>query len=154
MVALSYLFSLIGAGLSLYVLYQAIVRYTKIKGLDKTVIREKDKSDYLEILRKYVKIAGAATLINIAFLILPWLEVRMIVSVVSIIGIGNLFGDILDEIADFDTSKKDVDILKEFLNEVKEDAKKKAGENKIKKINAEDLGIDDLDNDSNKENKK
>ena len=58
----------------------------------------------------------------------PW------ILVVSIIGIGNLFGDILDEIADFDTSKKDVDILKEFLNEVKEDAKKKAGENKIKKI--------------------
>lgn len=138
--AFSRLFSIVSFLVCAYIAYQVIVRYLKIKDLDKTVIREREKSDYLEILRKYIKIVGGVGIIDLAFFILPWLEARMIIAVGAIIIASYVYQDLLDEIADFDVSKKDADILKDFLKEVSEDGKKKAKNNKVKKVDSENIG--------------
>lgn len=120
-----------------YILAQIVIRYKKIKDLDKSEIREKEKSDYLEILIKYLKIVGVCVVADFIAFGLPFLEFRLIAAIASIMFAGNIYSDLNDEIADFDTTKKDSDILKDFLNEVKEDAKNKAGKNKIKKVDSQ-----------------
>lgn len=147
---LSYLFSIMGFFNALYVCYSVVVRYLKIKDLPVEVLKNSEKQSYLQTLIKYVTVSIVGMILNLLSLFLPWLEVRLIISVISIITVTHIYSDLLDEIADFDTSKKDSDILLDYLKSTKEDSKKKAKDNKIKKVDSLSLSEEDYNDIKNK----
>ena len=132
---LSFIFILIAIPYSLYVLYSCLARYIKIKGLPLDLITESEKHRYLKVLSKYILIASVGCLLSFISLISPVMEIRCIIPVISIIICSYMFQDLLDEIQDFDISKKDSDIIMDFFKKRDEDAKTKSeGENKDGKI--------------------
>lgn len=147
---LSYVFSIMGFFNTLYVCYSVVVRYLKIKDLPVEVLKNSEKQSYLQTLIKYVTVSIVGMILNLLSLFLPWLEVRLIISVISIITVTHIYSDLLDEIADFDTSKKDSDILLDYLKSTKEDSKKKAKDNKIKKVDSLSLSEEDYNDIKNK----
>lgn len=133
---LKYFFIIIGSIFSLYSLYSCIVRYLKIKDLPKDVIRERDKEDYLKSLQKYSLICLLCLFLTATTLFSPILEIRLVIPIIAIVVCGFVLQDLLDEIEDFDISKKDVDIIKDFLIKTKNETQEKAKTNKIKKIDS------------------
>jgi hypothetical protein len=145
-ILLSYLSILFGFCFSVFVTYNVTVRYLKIKDLPTQVIKTSEKKDYLETLTGYSKFCMVSVVINIIGLFTTVMEFRFILAIGSIILVGNIFSDLLDEISDFDSDKKDSDILLDYLKAAKEDSKKKAEENKIKKMDSLNLTKEDVDN--------
>ena len=146
---LSYIFSIGAFIFCAYVAYQVFVRYLKIKDLPEVEISERERKDYLEVLRKYSLITTGATILNIFGFVFSFLEFRLVVAVITVVICCNVFSDLLDEIADFDTTKKDSDILFDYLKAAKADSKEKAKNNKIKKIDS----LETMDVDTSKLNK-
>ena len=134
-----YGFNFIGLILSVYVFYSCSARFLKIRDLPINIISKNDKNKYLGILQKYVLFTGGASLINLLAFLSPVLEIRLLVSLVSIFICTFVFGVLSDEIADFDISKKDSDIIQEFLANRKKASKENAKENKIKKVDIDEL---------------
>lgn len=153
MVLGSYVFSAITIIFSIFVIYQITMRYINIKNLDETNLKETEKRDYLKELRKYSIICTIALFVNVFLLIVKFLEIRLIGAVIVIILVSSIYSDLLDEIEDFDTTKKDSDILKEYFAMIKEDSKEKTKENKLKKIDSVDISKMETEKQKEEENK-
>lgn len=154
MVLGSYVFSAITIIFSIFVIYQITMRYINIKNLDETNLKETEKRDYLKELRRYSIICTIALFVNVFLLIVKFLEIRLIGAVIVIILVSSIYSDLLDEIEDFDTTKKDSDILKEYFAMIKEDSKEKTKENKLKKIDSVDISKMETEKQKEEENKK
>jgi hypothetical protein len=149
MILLSYIIVVVSIIFALFVSYQVTMRYINIKNLDETNLKNKEKKDYLKALRKYAQISAIAIIFDIVALITKFLEFRLIVAVIVIIILSSLYNDLLDEIADFDTTKKDSDILKEYFNMITEDSKSKVKDSKVKKIDSTDISKVENKNENN-----
>lgn len=135
-IILKYLFIIVGSIFSLYSLQCCLVRYLKIKDLPKDVINRKDKEGYLKTLQKYSLICLVFLFLSMITAFSPVIELRLIIPIISMIICGYVLQALFDEIADFDISKKDADIIKDFLIKTKNEAKEKAKTNVIKKVDS------------------
>lgn len=143
---LKYGFIIIGAIFSLYIFYACSARYLKIKDLPVEIISSADKLKYLSILQKYILITVISSGLTLLTLLSPVLELRFLIPIVAMFLSSFIFMNLSDEIADFDISKKDSDIVQEFLEKRSKVSKDNAKENKIKRIDIDELGIkDDVD---------
>lgn len=134
-------FIILGIVFSFYVFYSCSARYLKIKDLPSDVISSSDRLKYLGVLQKYILASGGCLFIDILTLLSPVLELRFLIPIVSLFVCTFIFMNLSDEIADFDISKKDSDIVQAFLDQRKNISKSHAKENKIKKIDIDELGI-------------
>lgn len=140
---LKYGFIIIGAIFSLYIFYACSARYLKIKDLPVEIISSADKLKYLSILQKYILITVISSGLTLLTLLSPVLELRFLIPIVAMFLSSFIFMNLSDEIADFDISKKDSDIVQEFLEKRSKASKDNAKENKIKRIDIDELGIKD-----------
>ena len=135
-IILKHLFIIVGSIFSLYSLQCCLVRYLKIKDLPKDVINRKDKEGYLKTLQKYSLTCLVFSFLSMITAFSPVIELRLIIPIISMIICGYVLQDLFDEIADFDISKKDADIIKDFLIKTKKEAKEKSKTNVIKKVDS------------------
>lgn len=136
MILLSYIFVTGGTIFCLYSFYSCLVRYLKIKNLPSEIINEEDKDKYLKTIYKYCLYTGICTFLSLLSIVFKSIEARMAIPVITIIITSFFFQTLIDEIIDFDISKKDSDILFDFLKNRNQEATEKAKENKIKKIDS------------------
>ena len=135
-------FIVVGTIFSFFVFYSCSARYLKIKDLPSEIISSSDRLKYLSVLQKYILISAGATLVSLLTLLSPVLELRFLIPVVGVFVSTSIYMNLSDEIADFDISKKDSDIIQEFLEKRTKVSKDNAKENKIKKIDLDEFGTE------------
>lgn len=149
-------FIIVGTIFSFYVFYSCSARYLKIKDLPPEIISNGDRLRYLSVLQKYILTTAGATLVSLLTLLSPILELRFLIPIIGIFLSTAIYMNLSDEIADFDISKKDSDIIQDFLEKRTKTSKDNAKENKIKKIDLDEFGITNKSNEisNNKDDKK
>lgn len=127
---------------NLYCLFLTLFRITKIKGLTEDLLPTKAKQEYLKTLKYYIKVF----LICLGFPIFTTMMtfigiIRFIFPIISIIISSKILYKIFDEMEEFDFNKKDIEILKEFLQQRRKETENK--KSKIKVIQSEEDLIDE-----------
>ena len=127
--------------LNLYCFYTVILRMARIKSLPNDIMPSSTKKTYLDMLERYLGLFVISFVISILFVSFRFYGVEFLTPVISIIISSNVLYKILDEIDEFDLNKKDSDIVKDFLEKTRKDARNKGKDNKIK---AEVIDLDKI----------
>ena len=124
--------TLIAVAFNLYCLYIVLLRMARIKSLPQDLMPKATKKEYVRTLEGYLKIFIGCFLLSFLFVSFKLHGIEFLPPIISVLIAGNVLYKILDEIDEFDMSKKDSDIIKDFLDKSKKDARKKSEQNKIK----------------------
>ena len=111
---------------SAYLVFLALVRTYNIAGIAEEIVEEEKKEKLLKPLRTFVVTGLAGLILNvIAFLLLPEM-IKVVIGFITFVIVASSLYKIFDEIDSFDLSKKDSEILRDFLNDAQKDAKEKS----------------------------
>lgn len=129
------LVSIISIGFSSYLFYLICTRVYNLSRLDNDILSGPKKDFYIKPLKVSAVISFVCMGLGLLSLILPQIKVLSkvipsisyyVIAIIPILVCANLLYKLFDEMEEFDLTKKDSEILKEFLMKTEKDAREKS----------------------------
>lgn len=118
--------SILSLLVSAYLVFLALVRTYNIAGIRQDIIDEDKKEELLAPLRGFVVIGLIGVILNIVSFIFFSDIILAVIGLFTFVACANSLYKIFDEIDKFNMSKKDSEILDDFLKNAAKDAKEKS----------------------------